>query len=335
MTKNNTKRVTLKDIANKTGYTVNTVSRALNGKSDISEKTTKYIVKTAKDMGYINNSIASSLRSGRTKTIAIVIGDISNPLFGIMVKEIETQLFKQNYNSIIINSDENPETEKKAIIACIGKNVDGFIICPTQKDDEIIHILTRDNYPFVLIGRYFNNLETDYIIWDDFQGGFTATQHLLSLGHKDILYIGPPSYISSAKQRLEGYKAAHKNYGLKYNKKNILEVSLTAPNISSVLKKHSQFSAVFAFSDMLACEVIYELNRLGKKVPDDVSVIGFDNILSKFKIPFPLTSIQSPKTAMANLATETLLNKINKKTDKLIQKTLETYIAVRESTKKI
>ncbi|MFR3483743.1 MAG: VapE domain-containing protein [Clostridia bacterium] len=202
------KNVTLADIANKTGFSVNTVSHALHDKKDISAKTKEQIQAVAKEMGYIRNSSASSLRSGKTKSIAIIVGDISNPHFSIMIKEMETLFRKKGYTSFILNTDEDEEMEWTAITSAISKNVDGIILCPVQKTEGNVRYLMETGIPFTLIGRRFDQIPTNYVVCDDENGGYLAASYLLSENHRRILFLNGGAYISSAKERLLGIQRA-------------------------------------------------------------------------------------------------------------------------------
>jgi LacI family transcriptional regulator len=149
------KRVTLKDIAAKTGFTINTVSRALKDKSDISLETKELIRQVAMDLHYVGDVAASALRSGTTKTIAVIIGDISNPFFGDLVHKIELAAKDFGYSIIIFNTSENSQLEYNAILSAYSKRVDGIIICPVQETIDNIRLLEQLFIPFVLVGRYF------------------------------------------------------------------------------------------------------------------------------------------------------------------------------------
>jgi len=333
----NSVKVTLKDIAKETGYTINTVSRALKDKEDISEATCKLIKDTASNMGYIRNAIAGSLRSGVTKTIAIILGDISNPHFSILVKEIETSARKHNYNTFIINTDEKSELEEEAIHSALGKNVDGIIICPTQKNEENITFLKKSGVPFVLIGRYFKNIESDYVVCNDIEGGYLATRHLIEKGHRRILFLNGPGYISSAFERHEGYKKALNENKIEYDSSLVYEVSVTSGEskrvVRKILESGIEFTAVFAFSDMIAWETIYTLNKYGKQVPQDVAIVGFDNIQSKLSFPAPLTTISTSKSKISRRAVDILLKRINSADDYGYMKDIvDTQIVIRGST---
>jgi LacI family transcriptional regulator len=325
--------VTLKDIAEKTGFTINTVSRALKDKPDISEKTIKLIKDTAKDMGYIGNTIAGALRSGLTKTIAVILGDISNPHFSILVKGIERAARAQKYTTFIINTDEDDTLEREAINSALSQKVDGIIICPAQKNKSNIEFLKSTNIPFVLIGRYFRDIDTDYVVCDDVNGGSIATGHLISKGHRDILFLNGPKYISSAVERLEGYVKAYEQAGIKYNPALVREISIKSGSvkkaITKVIKDGIRFTAVFAFSDMIAWETMYVLSELGNEISGQIDIVGFDNIQSKLMFPSALTTVKTSKTTMAKRAVAILLRKISKSAPGYIQEVIKTDLEIR------
>lgn len=330
-------KVTLKDLAKATNFTINTVSRALKDKGDISEATKKLIQEKAKEMGYIPNTIAGSLRSGLTKTIAIILGDISNPYFAIMVKDIEAAARKQQYNTFVINTDEKYNAEEKAIYSALSKNVDGIILFPVQKNDNDIKALQKCGVPFVLIGRHFKDNNIDYVISDDVKGGYLATEHLISKGHKKILMINGPQYISCANERLKGYQNALSDNDIEISTCLTKEITIISGHcktlINEVLKNKLEFSAIFAFNDMIAWEAIYTLQENGIRIPEDIAVVGYDNIQSKLFFSFPLTTINISKGKMACKAVEILLKKISSGDQlKYYNEVFDTHLIVRKST---
>lgn len=308
------KAVTLKDLAAKTGYSINTVSRALRGKDDIALETVEKIKKAANEMGYINNTIASSLRLGYTNTIAVILGDISNPHFAIMTKEIENHARKDGYSAILLNTNENSEDELKAIKTAINKSVDGIIICPCQERPDNIKFLMASGVPFIQIGRRSEGLDASYVVCDDVYGGYLAASYLLDRGHERILFLKGPSYISSSRERYEGYVQAHRERGIPVDEKLVREISVSSSNVfqvmEQVMEEKTEFTAIFAFSDSVAWEAWTWLERHGYKVPGDYSLIGFDHIQSRMAIPFPLTTISSYKAQMSITALDCLMNKI-------------------------
>ena len=302
---------TLKDLAELSGYSINTVSRALREKDDIAAGTREKIKRYAQELGYTNNMIAKSLRVGYTSTIAVILGDVSNPHFAIMMKEIQQRAQEMGYSSFLINTNEDEDLEREAIREALNKNVDGIIICPVQESDHNIEYLKNTGTPFVLIGRYFQTIPSSYVVCNDEQGGIQAASYLLENGHKDILMLNAPNYISSARERLAGYKKAHTLAGVECKQELIHEIPFTSEecqeSIKKIINSDLEFTAIFAFSDMLAWIAWYFLQEKRKKVPEDCSIIGFDHIQSRMILPFRLSSISSFKGRMSTESVDTLV----------------------------
>ncbi len=306
--------VTLKDVALKVGYSVNTVSHALNNKPDISEETRAYIFEAAKEMGYIRNSLASGLRSGFTKTVAVIVGDVANPIFSILVKHMEMLFREKGYNIFIMNTNEQPTALENAVQSAIGYNVDGMIICPTLDNLDLIERLENSKIPFVLFGRSFNNKKFNSVVWDDFNGAYIATKYLLGLGHKKILYISGPMNVSSSVERLNGYKQAMLDSSVSLDNNYIKSVSLSSKklkkDIDNILRLGMDYSAIFTYNDIVAYEFIDRLPSFGKHVPQHVSVVGFDGLQDLVGFQKTLTTINVPKLKMAQASVELLLKTI-------------------------
>ncbi len=328
------KNITLADIAAATGFSINTVSHALNDKPDISKKTKEYIRKVADDMGYIANVAAGALRSGKSKSVAIIVGDISNPHFSSMIKEMEAALRTYNYSAIIMNTNEDEALEKSAIISAISKSVDGILLCPTQKSTKNITFLNETGVPFILFGRYFQDVGTHYVVCDDNHGGFITADYLFKNGHRDILFINTFRYISSANDRLQGIQTAFKEHGIPTKHLHYAEVPAAnnTEHIPYILEQHKDCSAIICFSDLIAMQVCHILKQEGRQVPQDVAIIGFDNIASKFFLPLMVTSVSSSKTKMSLETVHAIMNIIDTKPSTFFQKMLPTKLIEREST---
>ena len=302
-------KIRLKDIAAATGYSVNTVSHALRDLPDISESAKEAIRKAARELGYIPNLQASSIKSGKSRIISIILPDITNPHFTIVFREIEEYFRKLGITPFFINTNEDPEEECNAVRLSIGQNVDGVIICPTQVNRECVRLLQHSGIPFVLIGRHFG-ADTNYVVCDDTQGAYLATTHLLELGHERIAYCKTNGHISSDAERFAGYRKALAERNIPFREELILQLSPTVEGqeeaIRSFLLAQPDCTAVLAFSDLLAYSVICQLQAMGKRVPEDVSVMGFDNICSDYVLPMPLSSVSVSKKHMAQTACELL-----------------------------
>ena len=303
--------VTLKDIAKKTGFSVNTVSRALRGMEDISEPTRKRIRAVAKEMGYISNATAASLRSGFSKTIAVIVSDISNIFFAAMMKQIETAATAVGYTALLLNTNEDELQELHAIQVALSQHVDGIILSPTQKSDANLDYLKKTGVPFVLIGRRNDDLEISSVVCDDELGGYLAAKHLIENGHRNILMLRGPLYISSSKCRLDGYRRAFCEANLPICEDLIREIPVTGAGhekLAKLLSPSPAYTAVIAFSDILGWEIWSYLNEQGIRVPQECSVIGFDHAAAALTLPFRLSSVETPVSQISVAAVRLLLS---------------------------
>jgi LacI family transcriptional regulator len=332
----------LKDIARLTGYSVNTISRALRDKADISPETRDRIKDVSARMGYINNALASSLRLGHTNMIAVILGDVSNPHFSIEMKEIEHYARNKGYSSFLLNTNENADVEREAIRSALNKNVDGIIICPSQQNGDNIRYLMRIGVPFIQIGRYFENLPAAYVISNDELGGYQATKYLIDNGHRDILMLNGPSYISSARERLAGYKRALAEVRISERPELVREISITegcSRILADILREKTYFTAIFAFSDMIAWDAWTCLQKQGFNIPADYSLIGFDNIQSRLAIPFQLSTISTSKGRMSYAAVDCLVcimrgeQVSHEECDKLCRHVIDTELVAGETVR--
>ena len=308
-------KVRLKDIAEATGYSVNTISHALRDEPDISESTKKLIRQVAEELEYIPNIHASSIKSGKSRIISIIFPDIINPHFTIVFREIEQFFRKVGITPFFMNTNENIEDELNAVRLSIGQNVDGVIICPTQVNTECVRLLEKSKIPFVLIGRHFEEpISTNYVVCDDAAGSYLATKHLLSMGHVHVACVKINDRISSDRERFAGYCKALDEDGIPFNENLILNLSLTGENnrnaIRDFLNRHPECTAILSFNDILAYGIMREIRSLGKKVPEDISIIGFDNISSDYTFPIALSSVSVSKKNMAHIASEILYKMI-------------------------
>lgn len=298
------KKVTLADIAVRCGVSINTVSHALKDKPDISEQTKALIRRTAEEMGYIGNSSASFLRSGISKSIAIILGDISNPHFSIMIKEMEVIARREGYTCFVLNTEEDESLERAAIIAAIGKNVDGIILCPVQQSEENVRFLMKSGIPFTLIGRRFEHLDTNYVICDDLHSGYIAADHILQQQKKHTAVITTESYVSSARDRLQGIQNCYRDKGLTLAEEDIYTVPLSDQLRGDLLQIIAcrGYDSAICFSDLLALELL--------SFAPGLEIVSFDNIISRFRMPYRFTSVTSSKAKMSDIAVRILLENI-------------------------
>lgn len=309
------RRVTLKDIAQKTGYAVNTVSKALRDAPDLAADTKQAICRVADEMGYIANSSANSLRSGHSHVLALIVADITNPLFAITAKEVETAAREMDYTLLVMNTDEDPENEIKAVRSAIGRGVDGVMLFQTQKTRESLELLQRAGVPCVLMHRVSDGQQADAVLIDEEQGGYLAGKALIERGCKKMVMLTVPSYISSSRLRQAGFMRAMREAGVGISRCGVVHLDTVLGSWENAVR--TMFSGaekpdgIFCFSDITAFETACVLQEMGFKVGDEVALIGFDNIQSKLTIPFGLTTISVHKTALAQAALRLLFRRIS------------------------
>jgi LacI family transcriptional regulator len=290
---------------------INTISCALKNRNNISPQTIKIVKKKAEELGYIPNHIASSIRTGYTKTIAIILGDIANAYFAIMIKELERLISDEGYVAVILATDEDPYLETEAIQAALSKNVDGLILFPACRIEAGINLIRKVGVPFILIGRRLPDSKMDFIVSDDVSGGYLATKYLLDRGYKKILHFAGPDYISSALERKQGYCKAMKEAGLCPDKLIIL-CGITINDdmdvlIKDTLKRRRGIEAIFTYSDIIAFRIIRNARLMKIEIPE---IVGYDNVQSKIDFGFDIPSVNIYKTQMAEKAVAWLFSKI-------------------------
>ncbi len=330
------KFVTIRDIAREAGVSINTVSRALNDKPDINVETKKKVLEVADRLGYIRDATAVSLRYGLTRVIGVILEDSSNPFYSEVLKGIEMAAKKKKFNVIFMNTERSYELENEAIKTMIGRRVDGMIISPTQEKCDDIKLLSEKGIPFVVLGVHFDELDVPEIYTDDEKGGYLATKHLIEIGRRRILFLNGFTYKSVAKMRLNGYRKALKEFGLEYDESLVYEIEEgyeSAYNkVKELLKKGISFDSIFCFNDVFAIGAIGALKEKGIKVPQDIAVVGYDDIyFSKFISP-SLTTVKIDKILEGKLAFEMLHGILTKKIGKNVKNVLDVELIVREST---
>jgi LacI family transcriptional regulator len=266
--------------------------------------------------------------------VALVFGDVSNMLFAIKIRELEEELRKRGYQVLILNTDEDQELERRAIHTAISRQVDGVVLCPCQKGKEGLRLLEQHHVPFVLSGRYFDDFECDSVVWADYKGGLIATRHLIERGCQRILFLNGPEIISSARERGRGYRDALEAAGLTPVERSVSSMSGGVRSALSELDQQGlRYDGIFAFSDLMALEAACWLFDHGRRIPEDVRMAGFDDILSHMCIPFGLTSIAADKRQETLHAVELLLNRVEGKQEHPAERrTMDVELVARTSS---
>ena len=312
------KKTTIKDIARKANVSHTTVSRALNDKSRIKNETKEKILSIAKELNYRPDFIARSLVMRRTKTLGLVITTIANPFYTELSQGIETTAIRLGYNIILCSTNYDLATEKKYIDMLQSKGVDGIIFTSAHMGDPNIIELAKEGFPTILVNRRTYDPvvrnKIDYVGVDNIRGGFLAVEHLIKLGHKRIGVIGGSSESSVGFERLEGGKKALAAYGLKVMDDYFLEGDFLRGSGyeggKKFLKMDERPTAIFATNDYMALGIYQAVLEADIRVPEEIALIGFNDIEFSSIKGIELTTVGQKKYEMGALAVKTLVERI-------------------------
>ena len=312
------KKITIKDIARKANVSHTTVSRALNNKSRIKNETKDKILTIARELNYRPDFIARSLVMKRTKTLGLVITTIANPFYIELSQGIETTAISQGYNIILCSTNYDLSAERKYIDMLRSKGVDGIILTSAHMGDPNIVGLAEEGFPIILINRRTYHPvvkeKVDYVGVDNILGGFLAAEHLIRLGHKRIGVIGGSSESSVGFERLEGGKKALTTYGMEVIGDHFLEGDFLKGSGyqggKRFLKMDEPPTAIFATNDYMALGTYQAIVEEGRRVPEDIALIGFNDIEFAAMKGIELTTVGQKKYEMGAQAVKMLVERI-------------------------
>jgi LacI family transcriptional regulator len=332
------KPILMKDIANETGFSINTVSRALRNDSRLSEKTRKLICQTADNLGYINNSLASSMRLKHSKIIGVITADSSNPFFAEVVRGIEATAKNYNYNILLVNTSENPQEEKQYVKLFCSRHVDGLLIVPVYEDESLLKLYSRIDIPYLFLGRVIKGVENHSILHSDYKSQLEVVDGLIKKGHRRILYLKGPDNASNTYTRLSGYKDSLIKHNIKVRNHFILPTKGHIEDgyaaINKAINKGLRFTAICCFNDLVAMGVLKSLKENNFEVPQEIEVFGFDNLkISQFMQP-SISTVDVPKYALGCEAVHQLMTHIEDGELEYKLKNLNTRLIYRESSPK-
>lgn len=328
------------EIAKRSKVSQATVSRVLNNSSRVNEKTRNIVSQAVTELKYKPNAIAKALIQQKTKSIGVVVPDISTLFYPEIVESIEAGMRSNGYHVILAMSEDNPEEERACLEMLIEKRVDGVIIAPTRlgiDNGEYLMELMDNNVPLVFIDRYIGKLERDFVIIDNLAGALEAVNYLIKLGHTRIGYIAGCKGISASEDRLAGYKKALNEHGLKINE-NLIKESRDFKKESGYkiakefLKMKEMPTAIFTVNDMVAIGAMKALREEGLRVPEDISIVGFDDVELASYLDVPLTTVSQQQHEIGEISAKILIERIEKiGADKPMQIVLKPKLVIRES----
>lgn len=331
--------VTLKDIAQKAGVSLNTVSRALKNGYDISEETKKKIVKLAKEMGYVPDNTAVSLRSSRSNIIGLVLPNNTDYFFSLLILNMQSCSQKYSYQTILSNTRRDSKSEKDSIKLLLERRVDGLIIWPSFFGTPFVDYLKKAKIPFVILGRHFSEREINEVYDDQENGAYEAVKLLFESGCTNVFFVKYKDELEEMK--INGIKKAYKKFNSELQRENIIEINpLFKDNnnyfkeVKRVIQLHEKKAPLgfLTVNNEIAIEMIPLVSSLGKKIPEDISIIAYtDTFFSKITRP-PLTTISVDVSQMAEKAFLILINNINRQNKKAVKKVLPVKLIKRGTT---
>lgn len=302
---------TIRDVAKLAGVAPITVSRVINNDGYISVETRQKVEAAVKALDYIPNSLGPSLRSKRTQTLALVLSDITNPFWTTVARGVEDAANKRGYHIIIGNTDESPEKQEEYLLFLLKKQVDGFLFVPASYNAS--DILQKRRVPFVVLDRRFPSSEVDVVRCDSFGGAYGLTEHLIKLGHRQIAIITGRQDHATACDRVDGYLKAFAEADINASQQVYWgEFTQDAgyENTQKVLETHPRPTAIFAANNFIAIGVMRALRDAGLRVPEDISVVAFDDLPAAITIDPFFTVAAQPAYEMGQMATELLLSRL-------------------------
>ncbi len=313
-------KYTLQDIARMANVSEAAVSMALNNKKGVSEETRLKIKEVANQLHYKPNAIARSLVKQKSRTIGLVVSDTENPYYGKIVKCVDSYIREFGYQLIIAISNEDPSTEVEIIEEFMSKQVEGIIVVPTNRphnNSAYYNTLSKQHLPCIFLSAFYKGLDLPYVMVDLKEGMYNLVKYLLNIGHRDIYFICGNYQTIATDFRIEGYKAAYSELNVEINDNFFIEcpkVTFEQAYQSTIklIKNAGNIDAIVTANDYMALGVLKALHDSKIKVPEDISVAGFDNVVFSSIATTPITTVTQDIPEMVNICVDILLDIIKK-----------------------
>lgn len=342
---------TIRDVARESGYSASTVSIVLNSaplSRYIPEETKSRIQAAARKLGYRPNPLARSLRSQRSNIVGVMVFDITDPFCTPILRGLENSLYQANYLSLLADAHNEPHRFERYLEMLLDRRVEGLIVIANWlvTDIKLLADLTAKQVPTVIAGRAYEIDTVSTVSVDNEAGAALALEHLYKLGHREIAFLRGPKVLTSSGQRWKGVRAFANSVGLKLDAKRIVELPESLdPNSSfeagaqlttELLRQGRTFTALMAYDDMTALGALRALKQKGLRVPEDCSVIGFDDVAQAGLSAPSLTTVRQPMEAMGSMSVGIMLDSIKSVDQKrdvpVIRRKIPAELVVREST---
>jgi LacI family transcriptional regulator len=291
---------TIRDVARLANVAPITVSRVINKSGYISDETRVRVEQAIAELEYVPNSLSRSLRFKKTDTIALLVSDITNPFWTAMTRGVEDVAGDAGFNVILCNTDESPDKQENYINVLLQKQVDGILVSPAEgSGQELVRRMKKREVPMVAIDRQVEGVHVDVVRSDSEGGAYRLVSYLIEIGHRDIAIINGPLSISTGLQRYEGYRRALLEHGITPDER-LMGIAQFRPEsgykmmFDLLQRRERRPTAVFAANNFIALGAIRALRDMGLSVPDDISIVGFDELPHTFEVPFVTVIAQMP-----------------------------------------
>ncbi len=327
---------TIRDVARRAKVSVATVSRVVNPSThSVTPATRRRVLAAVQELAYHPNVIAQSLKNRASRTVALIVPDISNPFFPAIARGIEDTARQRGYAVLLCNTYEDLAREHAYLQLLRKRWVDGLIFATVGSNTRHLRALREEGLPVVLVARDVGGITIDAVLVDNLRGAYDATTHLARLGHRGIAHITGPASLRVARDRRRGYEQALSEAGLPGDETLIVAGDFTADGgraaMVTLLDRGRQFSAVVAANDLMAIGAMEALRAVGRRIPEDVAVVGFDDITFASLVSPALSTVAQPKYRMGQLAMERLLDLMAGASPAGRRIVLEPRLIVRES----
>lgn len=328
---------TIHEVAKYAGVSAITVSRVINNSGYFSQEVRERVEKAIAELGYVPNTLARSLRSRRTQTVALMVTDITNPFFTTLARGVEDTANQAGYTVIFCNTDESQEKEEKYLKVLLQKQVDGLLLVPTQSSGKAIQQIQTHGTPVVVLDRRIPDVAVDTVRCDSVDGAYQLARYLISLGHRQIAILSGAPGISTADDRVTGYRKALAEANIDIDEQYIFRGAVTPESGYRMTRQAVSLSlrptALIASNNFITIGAMKALQEIGLEVPDDVALVGFDD-LPPAMVTFPFFTVTSqPAYEMGTTAMELLLKRLEgKESDPYQEVILPTQLIIRHSS---
>lgn len=329
--------VTIRDVAKHAGVSPITVSRVINDSDYVSDATRARVEAAIDELKYVPNMLGPSLRFKQTLTLALVLTDITNPFWTTVARGVEDVAQASGYSIILCNTDESQEKQEQYLNMLLRRRIDGIVLVPAQSAPEPVEMIQKHGVPVVVLDRQIPNLEVDIVRADSENGAFQLTSHLISLGHRRIAMLAGPETVSTAQDRVHGYKRALGRAGLPDEATSIYWGAFTIESgremADRAFSEHPDLTALFAANNFIAIGAMQVMREKGVVVPDAVALVTVDDIPPTFTINPFLTVARQPALEMGQQAAQLLLDRVtNQDNDGYQHIILPTELIIRASS---